>query len=459
MPGTPQLRGSSSFRLKSRTAPGDVSATMALDSAATFNERVFELGLVDHLAHFQSIGWLTYGDLAHDTRYVPGGDEDKFDQEIVMKGLGDINHAKRRRLRRLFFEAYTIASGDLKRVLEAGPDDPPRVIPSAERLARRKRAAAALPGLALTDELNISDALLDRAIGMYDSNAIGYISMEMCTKKASALLGVKKEKRWEHVPNAYGKMELQIAGDKDRTAIDSQFAYIFALQRRGLALFMGNIMDFKYSEMLRSKLIAALMKPPSTGFLPVTMNQVIEADFVFWTVMEEHVVEGIKTGPNGRPCDNAFMTVFESCEFRMALMNRQAGGGGSSKQQVQVPAAPLLQIGDPPLTKRQKKNLKVQQRPSAIAPKPQPPNRPSGPKPPPAKALKTGANLPRALIGMCNNPSAASGAKAFCYAFNINGCNDAVPGASCARGFHGCMKPLANGEACSGPHAASACTR
>ena len=59
--------------------------------------------------------------------------------------------------------------------------------------------------------------------------------------------------------------------------------------------------------------------------------------FIFWfpdEIMADkaqmysyETAEGIKRKPNGRPCDNAFTAVFTSCEFRMALMNRQAGGG------------------------------------------------------------------------------------------------------------------------------------
>ena len=258
---------------------------MALDSAATFDERVNELGLGAHLAHFNSVGWYTYANLAHDTDYAPNGDIALFNEQVVKKGLGAIDHALRGTPRRLFFEAYTFASADLKRKLETGPDDPPRIIPSAEKLARRKQCAAKLPGLSLKGELDISDALLERAISMYDSNSLSYLSLDMCTKKENALLGVKKDRRWEHIPNAYGKLELRRVDDDARLNVDSQFAFIFALQRRALALQMGDVMDFSLCEQMRAKLIDTLMKPAPTGFLPVGMNQVLEADFVFWTQM------------------------------------------------------------------------------------------------------------------------------------------------------------------------------
>ena len=51
---------------------------MSLDSAAAFNERVIHRGLEAHLAHFQSIAWRNFGDIAFASAYAPGGDEALF---------------------------------------------------------------------------------------------------------------------------------------------------------------------------------------------------------------------------------------------------------------------------------------------------------------------------------------------------------------------------------------------
>ena len=309
-------------------------------------------------------------------------------------------------------------------------------------------------------ELDISDALLERAIAMYDANAVSYVSLDMCTKKENALLGVKKDRRWEHIPNAYGKLELRLVDDDTRLSVDTQFAFIFALQRRALALQMGDVMEFSLSEKLRAKLIEVLMKPAPTGFLPVGMNQVLEADFVFWTQMVEETTEGIKRKPNGRPCDNAFNTVFTSCEFRMALMNRQAGGGRSQGGQASSSHLPVMSTPvdtEAAKSKKQKKREAAERRATGTPPNPV---RPVSPKPVVTRQMKAPRiALPKPLVGMCATPAAATGAKSFCFAYNMNGCKEAAPGKSCGRGFHGCMKPLPYGEACSGSHTSSACTR
>ena len=89
---------------------------MALDSEATFEERVYDLQLEAHLEHFKQIGWRTLHDLVYDTTYSPqGGSEETFQEEIIVKGLGSANHTDRPRLRRLYFEAFVVSAADLRR--------------------------------------------------------------------------------------------------------------------------------------------------------------------------------------------------------------------------------------------------------------------------------------------------------------------------------------------------------
>jgi hypothetical protein len=215
---------------------------MALDSSATFFERMQYLELGAHGEHFKTIGWITFSKLAYATTYTPGGDEDKYTEEITVKGLKDANHPDKGVLRRLFFEAYTLSAGDLKSQLESPTLDAPRVVPNAERLARRKRAAEQLPGLELKGELDISDALLDRTIDMYDRNGIYYLGLELCTKRQTSLMGPQKDRLWEPVPNAVGTFQFRKVDDPTRANVDSQFSFTLALQRRALALMMGDLL-------------------------------------------------------------------------------------------------------------------------------------------------------------------------------------------------------------------------
>jgi hypothetical protein len=433
------------------------SAAMALDSAATFMERVLTLGLEQHLVRFTTAKWTTFAKLAFSTKYAPGGDEDAFEKDILLRGLGDVNHEDKAEMRRLFYEAYTLAADNLKRMLINGPGDLPREVPAPEKLARRKRAAAVLRGLELKGELDISDRLMERAIEMYDTNSLSYLSLDVCTKKCFELLGGQKDKRWEQIPNAMGVLEMRLKSDDSRASLDTQFAFSFALQRRSIALFMGDVMEFALSEKLRSKYIAVLMKPPQDGYGQVTVQQILTADMIFWSEMLEcsALENGTRRNANGRPCDLGFAYIFEGTEFRMAIAPRQVNSARlhspmqPQPQKPYAPAAPVIGGPKPALTGRAGKRVRAAERNAAAK---------AAAAPPPGKVPKpNGPSLPKALIGMCSQSSNATGNQRFCYAFNLGSCNKASPGKACPRGLHGCMKPAQGGEACSGPHACSTC--
>jgi hypothetical protein len=333
-----------------------------------------------------------------------------------------------------------------------GSGEMPREVPVPEKLARRKRAAAELKGLELKGELDISDRLLERAIEMYDTNTLSYLSLDLCTKKSNELTGGHKDKRWEQVPNSLGVLEMRLKSDDARAAMDTQFAFSFALQRRSIALYMGDVMEFALSEKLRSKYIAVLMKPPQDGYGQVTVQQILTADLIFWSEMLEcdELEDGTRRNAIGRPCDIAFKSIFEGTEFRMAIAPRQMSSGRQHAPALQQPTKPNVPAV-PKLGGRAAKRLRAAERNATAK---------AAPQPPPGKAQKpNGPPMPKALIGMSTQSSAATGRLRFCYAFNLGSCNKASPGQSCTRGFHGCMKPAQGGEACSGHHACTTCTR
>ena len=67
-----------------------------------------------------ALGWDTLGNFAFSCSYVPGSPDDaSFISGVVVPILGD-DHTKAAALRRLFFEAYTIAAADLKWTVQGG---------------------------------------------------------------------------------------------------------------------------------------------------------------------------------------------------------------------------------------------------------------------------------------------------------------------------------------------------
>lgn len=434
---------------------------MSVDSHAAFSERVLELGLGAHVARFETSGWRSMADLAFATSYAPGNDESIFITEVVSVGLGAPDHVDKNRLRRLFFEAYALSSADLKRRVDATPDDAPRVVPNAERLERRRRVATRLAGLAtggqFVGELNVSDRLLDTCIEMYEKNQIFYVAPEMCTKKSVDILGTRRDRLWESVPNATGQLVFKKTDDAERAALGSQFALGLAFQRRGLALEMADIISYDHSETLRSRLIAAFMEAPPTGYAAVSIEQIFDADQVAWTLLAEKTVDGIKRKGTDRPCDMNMPAVLDSFKFAMAISPRLGSAAARAPQRNEPPAAPAHAPAQPGRGEKRirgnggKGNKKIA--PQAAKQQQQQ----QQPRVQPAKERQT--HLPKGLVGMASRTSQQKGSLRLCYGFNLGTCSAVAPGASCLKGLHGCMKPLASGDACGEPHAASACRR
>ena len=51
-------------------------------------------------------------------------------------------------------------------------------------------------------------------------------------------------------------------------------------------------------------------------------EQIETADKKFWTLLSEKTRDGIKSGPDGRPCDKQFDACFNSPEFLNLLQHR-----------------------------------------------------------------------------------------------------------------------------------------
>ena len=99
-----------------------LNAMTTVDSAATFKARycddVMQLG--EHVKRFEAAGWFTYSDLVFSTTFTPhNAAEDSYTRDILLPGLGDEKHKDRMKLRRLFFEAYTLVGAQMKRTVEA----------------------------------------------------------------------------------------------------------------------------------------------------------------------------------------------------------------------------------------------------------------------------------------------------------------------------------------------------
>ena len=295
-----------------------VLSWMSLDSVAVFQDRVNELGPSAHSGRFTAAGWDTYASLAFSTSYIPGTDEAASARDIVTVGLGSENHADKKALRRLFFDAYTLAAADLKSRADTKSDDAPSWIPYLERQAGRDRVAARLTGLDLTDELDCSNRLVDKAIEIYEDNVIRYLGLEECTKMEMELRGIKKDPMF--LPDAQGVVRMKCVAKDSAADVTTELKLSYAFKRRGLAAEMGDILAYESHDKLLNKLMRALLSVPLECYAKFDVKQALQADIVAWKLIAERTRHGIKRNVRGeRPCDLVIDMVLGLSEITQAL--------------------------------------------------------------------------------------------------------------------------------------------
>jgi hypothetical protein len=167
---------------------------MALDSKHVFEARLLALNLADLLPALRREGWDTLGNFAFACNFTPGGDDQVFVQGVLTPILGQQPTPRAAAVRRLFVEAYTAATYDLKTKHERTSEDVPRRLPLVERAARLEALNNRLnPALHVSGDLEPSYALVDLAAHMADEGILRYVPWEDRGKRESEVIGRKKD--------------------------------------------------------------------------------------------------------------------------------------------------------------------------------------------------------------------------------------------------------------------------
>lgn len=94
-----------------------------IESEAVFSGRLKACGLEAYASEFHRRGWRTLSTFAFSSSWAPGsGDDQSFIDSVVKPVLRDPAHADVPKMRKLYFEAYTMVAADLKSKLDHGPD-------------------------------------------------------------------------------------------------------------------------------------------------------------------------------------------------------------------------------------------------------------------------------------------------------------------------------------------------
>ena len=134
----------------------------------------------------KTAGVSTYGKLAFVCGYTPGQGDEKvlFDAIQTLVGAAP-TAAEQMVLRRLFFEANTMALADLRTRFEKDDSSEPKEIPLAERMARLQQQKARLTGVHFSSETEPAHKLVDTVFQMCQDQQIHWIPWEKLLSRAS----------------------------------------------------------------------------------------------------------------------------------------------------------------------------------------------------------------------------------------------------------------------------------
>ncbi|CAJ1372152.1 unnamed protein product [Effrenium voratum] len=401
-----------------------------LDSAAEFEARATEVGILDaELTKLKAMRFHTFGRLAFASKYVPGQSDDGPLKVLASKITGE-DPAPDDRLpviRRLVFEACTLAAADMRTRLERKDGDAPRCLAHAERTSRYTEQCKRLKGLELPGELEPSHRLIDIVFQMAEEGQLRYVRWEECTKRDQELMGLKSDPVWK--PDASGVIKETKVAEVLKADYNTDLKLKFALQRRSLAFDQARLVDYEEFEKWSQVLLEACTSPPPEGYNKPNIEQVHRADLELFKFMMRETRSGIKAVNGVQPLDKALKTALQAPAVRLCLQPLQGKRRNDSHEDEPDKKKPKDQ-GDGDRLKRTIENLQGQIRNLKAQSSNQVPAKKGRGK---GKGKINFIRLPPSLIGL--SPTTPSG-EPCCYDFNLpKGCKAARPWERCEKGF------------------------
>jgi hypothetical protein len=386
-----------------------------IESEAVFAQRCKAIGMSDATLNLlTTAGFSSMGSFAYGCSYVPGSGDDAPLVTFATRLNGGVAMPENimAKVRRMFFESFTMVQADLRLRLERSDEAPARKLAVPERAARYRAQVLRLPGLSLIGELECSDALVDETIAQFDDNRIKYIRWERCTRKRDEVSGVKK---LEDIirKQADGTLKQALSSEPALADTSDNYALRNALSRRALAYDQANLITFSVHEDWTTKLFEARMRSVIPGYCAIHMEQLQRADLALFERLAEMTRDGITPDAAGvRPLDNAIRIASQEHQVTHHLNPLQASSGvGANQKRPRDDAFPETK------TKGKGKGKAK------------------------AKAGQKGAGkggkapaLPEGLQGSSRTPDGSH----ICFAFNFGRCDQEKKG--CAKGKHVCTK-------------------
>ena len=166
------------------------------ESEPVFTSRCEAVGLPSEaVTKLKDSGINTLAKVAFVSSYAPGASSDAELIKVLDEALGSPSDAgQKASWRRLFHEAYAVATQELKAMAERPDEAGPRKLSQPERAERYRKIKASVTGIDIRERNEPSDALLDLCVGIYEGNRLKYVAWDRCTSKSQELASDGEER-------------------------------------------------------------------------------------------------------------------------------------------------------------------------------------------------------------------------------------------------------------------------
>ncbi|CAE7523403.1 SLC24A2 [Symbiodinium sp. CCMP2592] len=384
------------------------------ESGPVFKSRCAQVGLASaDVEKLEKVGVDSLAKVAFMTSYTPGSGDDKDLIAAFESALGTPpSVGQKSSFRRLFHEAYAVTTSEMKMLVERTDESIPRKLSVPERSERFEVVSKRLVGLSIKNRLEPADSLVDSFVSQYEQDKLQFVPWEkLVSKEQEASTGAKREPFFSL--DSTGKLRSETKVEV-RADTSTELLLQLALQRRGIAMEMANILDYHRHHMWVERLLAArLDAPPSTHMQP-TLDQCQQADRKLWQLLGEATRSGIQLKAGGRPLDTIFESTWQSPEVLHLLQPMPRAAGDSVTQQVAPPPRPH---GPGPYDRPGKGRKGTGKG---------------------AKGTKGSGKVPAALAG-CR--SCTNAGENICFGYGLKTCRETVTRGRCVRGLHICAWP------------------
>eukprot|EP00438_Fugacium_kawagutii_P031543 Skav209364 [mRNA] locus=scaffold1388:122952:124220:- [translate_table: standard] len=404
-----------------------------IESEAVFAARLKALGLESLLPTFVGKGWKTMSTFAFASSWTPGvGDDSAFKSKVLVPLLGDEDHQDVPKVRKLYYECYTMVAADLRSRIEAGADDGSKVrkLAVAERKSRWESIKAKYPHMNFkSDCMEPAHAVVDKFHTMKLDGDIRYVAPHEIPTRDQELQSVKTEEMIKRDASGHLRAHDQSKVPEADTRTDLRMRQAYT--RRGLAMEIADVMTFTAHERLVEKLFTEYQREPPPGYSSISLRQLAEADRRAWKMVAEKSSGDLGRDPSGNPIVDKIMDqVLVDPAFLTLLLPLPGGRASSSKgeeaTEANMGAGKRKILRENQKLKDQLRDAKEQRTDKYTAKN----------GPPVAATKKMPVKMPKELHGL----QPMKNKKRLCFGFNLGKCDNQCTDNECERGLHLCMR-------------------